>query len=115
DPAAIIGSWAPLQVEVMPRVAPILLVVRSAAEVDPALVELRDELDRDRTTRMLDHARHLADRHLLRPGLRTKEAAEVMFALSSPELYELLVLRQGWTLARYGRFVRDAMAAALLP
>ncbi len=115
DPREIIEAWASLQIEVMPRVAPVLLAVRSAAEADPGLVELRDELDDDRRARMLDHARHLADRELLRPGLPTEEAAEVMFALSSPELYELLVLRQGWTLPSYGRFVGDAMAATLLP
>ncbi len=34
---------------------------------------------------------------------------------SSPELYELLALRQGWTLDCYGRFVGGGMIAALLP
>lgn len=38
-----------------------------------------------------------------------------MFAYSSPELYEILVLRQGWLLERYGRFVAEGMIAALLP
>ena len=78
----------------MPRVAPILLVVRSAADADPDLVELRDELDVARLVRMEDHARHLADRGDLRPGLSVIEARDAMFALSSPELYDLLVLRQ---------------------
>jgi hypothetical protein len=33
---------------------------------------------------------------------------------SSAELYELLVLRRGWSPARYGCFVADAMIKALL-
>jgi hypothetical protein len=41
-------------------------------------------------------------------------AADVMWTYSSPELYELLVLRRKWTPARYGRFVADAMIAELL-
>ena len=38
-----------------------------------------------------------------------------MFAYSSPELYEILVLRQRWSLEQYGRFVGEGMIAALLP
>ncbi len=38
-----------------------------------------------------------------------------MWAYSSPELYEMLVLHQHWPLDRYGRFVAKGMIAALLP
>jgi hypothetical protein len=38
----------------------------------------------------------------------------VLWSYSSPELYELLVLRRGWTPERYGNFIADAMIAALL-
>ena len=115
DPVEIIEAWVALQLEVMPRVAPILLVVRSAAEADPALLELRQELDEARLGRMAEHAQHLADRGDLRPGLSVGEARDAMFALSSPELYDLLVLRQGWSPASYGTFVRRSLVAALLP
>ncbi len=114
DPGAVIVAWVDLQLEVMPLVAPILLVVRSAAEADPDLVELREELDAARLARMEDHARHLADRGDLIAGLSVVEAHDAMFALSSPELYDLLVLRQGWSMASYGRFIARSMTAALL-
>ena len=114
DPAQTITAWSILQTEVMPLVAPILLVVRSAAEVDPDLAPLRDELDADRLERMAGHARRLFDRGQLRSDLSVEEARDVMFTYSSPELYDLLVLRQRWPLDRYGGFVRDALTAALL-
>ena len=38
-----------------------------------------------------------------------------MWFYSAPQLYELLVMRLGWPLERYGEFVADAMIAALLP
>ena len=41
-------------------------------------------------------------------------AGEILWAYSSPELYELLVLTRGWTPERYGTFVADALVAALL-
>jgi hypothetical protein len=39
---------------------------------------------------------------------------DILWTYSSPELYELLVLRRGWTAERYGRFAAQAMTAALL-
>ena len=51
----------------------------------------------------------------LRPGVRAKDAAEVMWLYTSAELYRMLVMRRGWTPARFGTFVADAMIAALLP
>ena len=44
DPRKIIANWGTLTTEVSPRVSPILLVVRAAAEADPEMAELRDEM-----------------------------------------------------------------------
>lgn len=115
DPRRIIENWGRLTTEVLPRVAPILLVVRSAAEADPELARLRDQLDADRLARMTDNARHLLEGGHLRPDITLDQARDVMFTYSSPELYELLVLRRGWPVERYGRFASEAMIAALLP
>ena len=114
DPRRIIANWASLSIEVLPRVAPILLVLRSAAGADPALADLRDQLDADRLERMTDNARHLLDRGALRDDLTLEEARDVLFTYSSPELYDLLVLRQRWPLDRYAAFIGDAMTGALL-
>jgi hypothetical protein len=38
-----------------------------------------------------------------------------LWTYSSPELYELLVMRRGWHPEDYGRFAAQAMIAALLP
>jgi hypothetical protein len=43
------------------------------------------------------------------------EARDLLWTYNSPELYELLVLRRGWTPQRYGRWLADALTAALLP
>jgi hypothetical protein len=42
------------------------------------------------------------------------EAVDVLWTYSAPELYDLLVVRRGWSAARYSRFVGNAIAAALL-
>jgi hypothetical protein len=63
---------------------------------------------------MTDNARRLRDGGHPRDDVTLAVAADVLWSCSSPELYELLVVRRGWSLTRYGRFVADATIAALL-
>jgi AcrR family transcriptional regulator len=112
DPLTIVRGWGLLAAEVAPLVAPILLLVRDGAAQDADLARLRDELDDDRLRRMTENARALRDH--LRPGVSVEDAADVLWAYTAPELFELLVLRRGWSAERFGAFVSDALAAALL-
>ena len=115
DPYKVMQRWGVLTTEVAPLAAPIALLIRTAAGVDPDMGALRDDLDRARLARMELNARALFERGDFREGITLERARDVLWAYSSPELYELLVLRQGWPLESYGRFVADAMIAALLP
>jgi len=114
DARKVIRGWAALALEVAPRVAPIHLLVRAAAAVDPESALLQQEIEADRLLRMTHNARTLEQGGHLRQGITLQEAADVLFTYSSPELYELLVLSRGWSLDHYGRFIADAMIAALL-
>ncbi len=114
DPRKIIQAWGAFTAELMPRAAPILLLLRDAASTDPELRALLDEMDSDRLRRMTDNARRLHRAGHLREGIGVKQAADVLWTYSSPELYELLVLRRGMPVATYGRFVANAMTAALI-
>jgi AcrR family transcriptional regulator len=115
DPRKIIQGWGKLTTEVAPRIAPILLLIRSADATDPEMAALRAEMDTSRLTRMTSNARNLAEAGHLRDDITAEQAGEVLWTYSSPELYELLVLGRGWPAERYGTFIADAMIAALLP
>jgi len=91
-----------------------MLLLRDAAVTDPEARTLLEQMDADRLRRMTDNARRLHEAGHLRPGIDVAQAADVLWTYSSAELYELLVLRRGWTAERYGRFAADAMTAALL-
>lgn len=114
DPRGIIEGWGRLTMEVAPRVMPILRLVAAGAATDPEMANLREELDLARLTRMRRNARSLARAGHLREGMRASEAADVLWACSSPELHELLVVRSGWPMERYARFIVDVMTGALL-
>jgi AcrR family transcriptional regulator len=115
DPSALMRGIGRLAMEVAPRVAPVMLLIRDAAAGDPAMADLKVELDDLRLERMTHNARNLRDAGHLRHDLTIEAAGEIMWTYSSPELYELLVIVRGWSLERFGTFIADALAAALLP
>jgi AcrR family transcriptional regulator len=108
DARKIVESWGRFVTEIAPLAAPILLLIRSAADTDPDVQALLEELDADRLRRMTDNARRLHEAGHLRPGVSIAQAADVLWTYSSAELYELLVLRRGMPLKQYGRFVANA-------
>src|SRR5260221_989763 len=114
DGRKIIETWGALTAEVAPKVAPILLLMRAAAATEPEGQALLDEMDADRLRRLSRNARRLRDGGHLPRGITLARAADVLWTYSAPELYELLVLRRGWSPRRYGDFVATAMIDALL-
>jgi AcrR family transcriptional regulator len=114
DPREVIRGWGKLTAEVSPRIAPILLVLSDAADADAAASALLEELDAERLRRMSHNARFLSRNRHLRAGLRHRDAADVLWFYTSPHVYDLLVRRRGWSIARYSRFVSESIAAALL-
>ncbi|MEP7024539.1 MAG: TetR/AcrR family transcriptional regulator [Actinomycetota bacterium] len=114
DPRMIIRGWGELTAEIAPRISPIMLLLRAAAVADPQAAGLWEEIDSGRLTRMTHNARHLGQAGHLREGITVEHAGEILWTYSSPELYELLVLRRHWAPAQYGAFIAEAMISALL-
>jgi AcrR family transcriptional regulator len=115
DPHEVMQGWGNLTTEVAPLAAPIAFLLRDAAAGDPEVAELFDELSSARLARMEHNARQLFERDAFREGVTLEFARDVLWTFSSPELYDLLVLRRRWPLETYGQFVSDGMIAALLP
>ncbi len=101
--------------ESAPRRVPIELLVRAAAASDAGAAGVWNQLETERLTGMAFFARHLHEGGHLRPDVSVDEARDVLWIYNSPELYDLLVMRRGWSPERYGRWVAEALAAALLP
>jgi AcrR family transcriptional regulator len=114
DPRDIVDGWARLLSEVSPRFSPLLLLLAVAAESDAEAAALQAELDDERLERMSLNAAFLADGGHLRHGVTEEEARDVLWLCSSPELYELLMVRRRWPAERFGAFVADTMAGTLL-
>jgi len=113
DLQELLRGWGRLSAEVGPRVAPILLLVQVAASRDPDLASLARELDANRRARMRDNAHRLADAGHLPPSLSVAQATDILWTYSSPEVYDLLVIRSGWNLQQYATFISAGLAAHL--
>ena len=115
DPARVLRGWGRFSTEVAPQLAPIVLLIRDASGTDPEMATLLGEVDNQRRRRMRNNARRLQQRGWLRPGITLGQATDILWTYSSTELYELLVIKSGWPVNRYGAFIGDALIAGLLP
>lgn len=114
DPRRKLVMYGEHVTEAFPRAAPVQLLVRDAAAADPEVAGVWEQLHVERLTGMTAFATHLHDSGHLRDGVTVEEARDVLWAYTSAELYELLVVRRGWSPQRYGRWVAAALTAALL-
>ncbi|WP_431794966.1 TetR/AcrR family transcriptional regulator [Microbacterium enclense] len=108
---ARIDLIAEIFIEVAGRAATAWAVYRDAAGVDPEIADDWDDLQRRRHglfTRLVGGVSDLA------PGLSPSEAVDTAWAIASPETYDLLVRRRGYSLEGFRAWVSRSLRAALL-
>ena len=115
DPRAQLAGFVKIASSVNARVAPIYRILVSAAGSDQEAAALLDELTQQRQAGQRLIARSLSRAGSLRPEHRARDAADLIHALLSPELYRLLVLDRHWGLERYERWLTQTLEDQLLP
>ncbi|WP_278102718.1 helix-turn-helix domain-containing protein [Microbacterium proteolyticum] len=102
---------AEIFIDVAGRAATAWAVYRDAAGVDPEIADDWDDLQRRRHGLFIRLVHGMPD---LAPGLSPSEAVDTAWAIASPETYELLVGRRGYTLEEFRAWVSRSLRAALL-
>ena len=115
DPRDQLAGFVTITAQVNARVAPLYRILVSAAGTDPDAAELLDALTRQRQQGQRQIARSLARAGALRPGVRERDAADIIHALLSPELYGLLVIDRSWKAERYEPWLVQTLIDQLLP
>jgi AcrR family transcriptional regulator len=115
DPRNQVLGFAGLARDVMSRLAPVHRILVSAAGSDADAAALLVEHKRQRETGQGRIARSLARAGALRPPLRERDAADIIHALMSPEVYLLLVSDRRWSPERYEEWLGRTLTAQLLP
>jgi AcrR family transcriptional regulator len=95
------------------RAAPVVALVREAARAEPDLADLLERLHAHRLRNLGTLVDALAANGplLLPPAAAT----ETVWALTSPELHQLLVQQRGWSRRRYTGWLARSLDALLLP
>jgi AcrR family transcriptional regulator len=115
DPRRSLELMSHVHVAVCQRFGAIEACLQAAAGADPAVTELwQTNLDQRRQGAALI-VRSLRTKGPLRAGLRVEEAVDLLWAHMSPAaMWQPLVVRQGWTPARYRRWWAQTVADHLL-
>jgi AcrR family transcriptional regulator len=114
DPKNQLTGFAALLRELMARTAPVHRILADAARSDEDAASLLSEMARQRHEGQRRIARSLARDGALKPGLRERDAADVIHALASPEVYGLLVFDRGWSAERYEKWLRAILVDQLV-
>jgi AcrR family transcriptional regulator len=115
DPRSQLAGFVAIAAEVNARVGPLYRILVSAAGTDPDAAGQLDELTRQRQQGQRAISRSLARAGALRAELKERDAADLIHALLSPELYRLLVLDRAWPPDRYTTWLTATLADQLLP
>ena len=114
DPRNQLTGFAALLRDLMTRTAPMHRILADAARSDEDAATLLAEIAQQRQQGQRRIARSLARASALRAGLRERDAADIIYARASPDVYSLLVSDRGWSPERYEHWVKETLATQLL-
>jgi AcrR family transcriptional regulator len=113
DARKLLAGFAGVTSSINQRTKDVYRVLVSAAGSDPAAAGLLSELRQQRDRGQGRIARSLARARALKPGLRERDAADLIHTLMSPEVYGLLVGDRGWSTERYQQWLATTLTQQL--
>lgn len=99
--------------EILDRVAPIMPLIAAAAATDPQIAEQWPDGPDPRYTVQHAAAQALVGKPGARPNVSVAMAADLLFALLSPQMYLLFVQDRGWSPDRWEEWAYATLAAQL--
>jgi AcrR family transcriptional regulator len=96
------------------RAAALMRVIRDAAPADPDIDELWSRIQSDFYDNQRSIVKTLASTKALGPGLDVARAADVLWTLNHPDLWQLLVRERGWTPEQWEQWFGDTACSQLL-
>lgn len=99
--------------DILARLAPVLKVAESAAATDPELAELWRSEEDPRYTVSAETTRVLVTKPDAAEGVEAEYAADVLYGLTSPELYLVMVKTRGWSNEQWRDWTLASLRAQL--
>lgn len=114
DPARQLIVMAGVSRQVKERAGTLMEVIRSAAAADPDAAALWRRIGSEFHELLGGLAGSLDDKGALAPGLDRETAADLLWTLTHPDVWQLLVIGRGWTAARYEAWLTGALHREVL-
>lgn len=115
DPVRQLELYAATQPGIWSRVGPLLRVVDAAANSDPSLSELREQISAERLNGLRNGLGGLLEqRGVLRPGLTAERAGDIVYTICGQANYQALVGDCGWSEDEYRQWLTETLVAAVL-
>lgn len=114
DPVRILKSLAKLVRNIYEGNSPTFTAVYGARLVSPQLAELESELGELRRQKQEPLAKNLMASGKLLPHLNEESVRDIIWAMTSRELYHMFVIKRGWSPDRYEKQLVQLLAAGLV-
>ena len=109
DPRRAAEHYAALGREFMERAGPLVSVLLGVRDADPDLAAFVATIDAERLIGATGFVRTMASRAPLR--MDPEQARDIVWALVSPDLYDLMITRRGWSLDAYQDWLAGSLAS----
>jgi AcrR family transcriptional regulator len=96
------------------RAAALMGVIRDAAPADPDIETLWARIQDDFYDNQRSIVKSLDSKKALGPGLDVTRAADILWTLNHPDLWQLLVRERGWTPEEWEQWFADTACSQLL-
>lgn len=112
-PAEAAAAFARAVTGLLARAGRLIHAADTAPDPDGELEALRRNGHQARLADLQRAAKAFERAGFLRPGVDAALAADVLWALASPDAYRACTVTRGWTDARFERFVRESVERTL--
>ncbi|HEX3090928.1 MAG TPA: hypothetical protein VHQ23_19900, partial [Ilumatobacteraceae bacterium] len=96
------------------RMAPLFLALRDASSTEPEAQQVWQEINDRRAGNMRKFAKDLKEAGGLRRGVSIDQAADIVWAMNSAEMFVLLTTERGWSPKRFEKWLADSWCRILL-
>jgi AcrR family transcriptional regulator len=114
DPSRQVSLVAQITRQAYEPLASSLELLRTAGAVAPELADLAQQIEARRRENQARLIVSLREQGTLTPFLSFEEATDVLWALTSYDLYRMLVMEQSWEPARYETWLEQLLIEQLL-
>lgn len=114
DQVRAVRQFVDFGVALLERAGDLIIAAIESSGADPDMREWSERGKAATAANLYSIAKAWKRNGLLRDGLDARRAADMLFALGSPQVHHILRRSQGWTVNRYRDWLIDTITATML-